>query len=122
VNCVVYGYFNGFFVFAGREKTKKRGSEGARARDGGSRSELVPVVVQLVTGRGIVGGMPAAGLKVCRRCSWRLLGSWWWYLVYFKSKYKYTPLLLWCGDAIKYYFAPLEYCTMPDGLAVVVRW
>lgn len=36
---VVYGLFYGFFVFGGTEKTKKRCSEGARARDGGRAVE-----------------------------------------------------------------------------------
>lgn len=62
--CCIW-HFNCFFVFVRAEKTKKRCSEGARARDGGgSRLELVPVVVQLVTGRGIGGGRAAAGLEV----------------------------------------------------------
>jgi hypothetical protein len=29
-DCVVYGYFNGFFFFAGREKTKKKRERGSR--------------------------------------------------------------------------------------------
>jgi len=36
---VVYGTFNGFFVFVRAEKTKKRCSDGARARDGGRAGE-----------------------------------------------------------------------------------
>ena len=69
---VVYGYFNGFFVFVRAEKTKKRGSEGAGARDGGRAVEDL---------RREGGGMTAAGLEVCRWCSWRRLWCWWWWLV-----------------------------------------
>lgn len=36
---VIYCAFYGFFVFVRAEKTKKRGSEGAGARDGGRSGE-----------------------------------------------------------------------------------
>ena len=69
---VIYGTFNGFFVFAGGEKTKKRGSgaagrrddgrgcwrgAGARARDGGGMAGGVPVVLMVCRG--------ATTIKVC---------------------------------------------------------
>jgi hypothetical protein len=93
---VVYGYFNCFFVFVGREKTKKRYSEGAGARDGGVMSG--DAGAELEPGR----GMAAAWLD--RRCSWRPL-------VCFKSKYIITPCRRAAAAVIMYYFAPLPKCT-----------
>jgi hypothetical protein len=53
-DCVVYGTFNGFFVFVRAEKTKKRCSEGARARDGGRAGED-----RRRDAGGMAGGVPA---------------------------------------------------------------
>lgn len=78
---VIYGTFNGFFVFAGGEKTKKScGGEVGRRDDVG---DLEP-------GRGMAAGrvgMTVAGrLVVCR---W----SWWCAMVQRQSKYIFAPLL-----------------------------
>jgi len=54
---VVYGLFYGFFVFGEAEKTKKKYSEGARARDGGRAGED-----RWREGGGMAGGVPAVFL------------------------------------------------------------
>jgi len=111
---VIYCAFYGFFVFVRAEKTKKRGSEGegGGVMAGDAGGELEP-------GRGTAGG---------RRHGWRCAGGvpggccgpdGVACLVHFKSKYKCTPYLLPRADAIKYYFAPLENCTMPEGWQAV---
>jgi len=75
---VVYGLFYGFFRFCRHRKNEKRGreGEGGGVMAGDAGAELEP-------GRGtagelarIGGGMAAAWLEVCRRCSWRLLWFW----------------------------------------------
>lgn len=54
---VVYGTFDGFFVFVRAEKTKKRGIEGE-----GGGVMAVDAGAELKPGRGIGGGMPAVFL------------------------------------------------------------
>ena len=54
---VVYGLFYGFFVFGEAEKTKKKYSEGARARDGGRAGED-----RRRDGGGRAGGVPVVFL------------------------------------------------------------
>jgi len=60
---VIYCAFYGFFVFVRAEKTKKRGSEGARARAAGELAR-------------IGGGMAAGCWREGWRCGGGMLAAW----------------------------------------------
>lgn len=96
LHSAIYSTLTGFFVFAGREKTKKScGGEAGRRDDGG---ELVQAV-----------RMMAAGRRGGRR------GGWWWWLVQRQSKYIFTPLSRRWTAAAWTIFAPMQLCTGGGG-------